>query len=323
MNVMDLTEVNNTRVYGKELVVQSNRLIQAIHSMTLTEHRLFLFASPLVRHSPTIAQGQSLLIRADEFASYFGVETHTAYEVLNDAVNNLFERYFTYTDTKGNPAKSRWVYDLKYRKGEGAVEVSFPPLVVQLLTEFDKNNPFTKYEMKNIARMTSTHAIRLYELLVQYREIGHRKIRIYDLRNLFELGVGLGCKYPKVADLKKRVIDVAVDQINEHTDLVVEYTQSKVGRIIAELDFSFKEKAKKISNSTLASSKNKNEVKNISGFAGLELTLLKDIQKNHPEITERYVCNYGSQHNLMIIQVLEKIKSDYKAAEQFSLEKSD
>jgi plasmid replication initiation protein len=55
------------------------------------------------------------------------------------------------------------------------------------------------------------YAIRIYELLVQYRQIGKREISVDSLRTMLELGK----KYPLFADFKKRVIDTAVDQINE------------------------------------------------------------------------------------------------------------
>ncbi|MGU9602627.1 hypothetical protein ACV35Y_20195 [Acinetobacter baumannii] len=50
----------------------------------------------------------------------------------------------------------------------------------------------------------------------------------------------LGKKYPLFADFKKRVIDTAVDQINECSPLSVSYEQKKTGRKDTHIQFSFK-----------------------------------------------------------------------------------
>ena len=40
-------------------------------------------------------------------------------------------------------------------------------------------------------------------------------------------------------DLKKYVIDIAVVQINQHSDMNVTYTQRKTGRVVSHLIFAF------------------------------------------------------------------------------------
>ena len=45
-----------------------------------------------------------------------------------------------------------------------------------------------------------------------------------------------------MSDFKKRVLDLAVSQINEHTDITVNYEQHKAGRIITGFTFKLKKK---------------------------------------------------------------------------------
>ena len=47
-----------------------------------------------------------------------------------------------------------------------------------------------------------------------------------------------------MSNFKKYVLDFAVQQVNEHTDITVKYDQHKQGRIITGFTFSFKVKAK-------------------------------------------------------------------------------
>ena len=58
--------------------------------------------------------------------------------------------------------------------------------------------------------------------------------------------IDLNNKYPLTADLKRWVIDTAVDQINEHSPLNVSYEQIKTGRKVTHIHFKFKEKLKSI-----------------------------------------------------------------------------
>ena len=49
--------------------------------------------------------------------------------------------------------------------------------------------------------------------------------------------------YPRIFDFKKWVIDVAMEQINEHSDITVSYSQRKTGRTVTHLIFTLRSKA--------------------------------------------------------------------------------
>ena len=96
---------------------------------------------------------------------------------------------------------------------EGRACLRFNKDMLPYLTELSAQ--FTKYRLKAVAKMDSAHAIRLYELLAQWRGVGKREMAVDRLRETFHLGD----RYPSIKDFKKCVIDVAVSQINEHSDL--------------------------------------------------------------------------------------------------------
>ena len=64
-------------------------------------------------------------------------------------------------------------------------------------------------------------------------------MQLADLRN--KLGV-LDGEYERMHHFKARVLDLAVSQINEHTDITVKYEQHKTGRAITAISFKFKQK---------------------------------------------------------------------------------
>jgi len=100
---------------------------------------------------------------------------------------------------------------------------------------------FTRYKLEHIGKMTSLYAIRLYELLMQWKTTGIREIEIAWLKNKFQIED----KYKSIKDLKKYVINPAVKDINNHSNYSVEWTQRKTGRRVTHLIFTFAEKQPK------------------------------------------------------------------------------
>lgn len=63
----------------------------------------------------------------------------------------------------------------RYEKKSGTVKVQFPPFFKPFYLFLNKENPYTKYGIKNVMQLKSSYAIRIYELLKQYENV---KVRI-------------------------------------------------------------------------------------------------------------------------------------------------
>ncbi len=155
-----------------ELVVKSNRLNTAIQNLSLAEIRLIQLAIIDSReHNKGLSSDTPLRINAMRYAEVFEVSKQTAYEALIDAETNLFERRFTFMDERDLKVKSRWISQATYLDGEGAIEVMFTPAVVNNITRIHGIEQFfTKYTLEQTAQLKSLYAVRLYELLIQWRE---------------------------------------------------------------------------------------------------------------------------------------------------------
>ena len=114
------------------------------------------------------------------------------------------------------------------------MQLIFAPDILPLFVKLEEK--FTRYELKQISQLTSVYAIRLYELLIRWRSTGKLYISLEDLRE--KLGL-LADEYLKMGDFKKRVLSVALTQINKFTDIDVDYSQKKEGRSISHIEFSF------------------------------------------------------------------------------------
>ncbi|MBP6437446.1 MAG: replication initiation protein RepM [Paludibacteraceae bacterium] len=227
-----------------ELIVKDNALIQASYTLDTVEQRLILLAIAEARQTGHgITENSLLEVHASSYINTFNVEKHTAYKVLRDASKSLFDRYVTYHDVNPKTGKDRsfhcrWVDKIGYEPQSGIVFLRFTQDIVPLITRLEEN--FTKYELEQVSRLTSSYAIRLYELLIQWRSAG--KTPIFDLA-LFRQQLGVEApQYKTMSNFKTYVLDFALNQINELTDITAKYEQHKKGRAISGFSFTLKQK---------------------------------------------------------------------------------
>ena len=231
---------------NKQLVTKDNSLIGASYSLGVVEQRLIFLAIIEAREQKTLIEAGGLLrIYAQSYAKQFDVEKHTSYEAMKRAVEGLYEAGFAYSKLdersgKTGRYKSRWVDKIGYIDDLGCVELVFASDVIPLITRLEAR--YTEYELKQVVGLQSEYAIRLYELIIQWRSVG--KTNQISLKELREK-LGLVDEYKRIEAFKRRVLDLAVKQINEHTDITVEYEQHKNGRVITGFTFRFKMKKDK------------------------------------------------------------------------------
>ena len=100
-----------------------------------------------------------------------------------------------------------------------------PPAVVPLITRLEEQ--FSKYDIEQISSLSSAYAVRLYELLICWRTTG--KTPVIDLTE-FRKRIGvLDTEYQRMDVFKRGVLELALKQVNEHTDITATYEQHKKG----------------------------------------------------------------------------------------------
>jgi plasmid replication initiation protein len=228
-----------------QLVVKSNRLIEASYRLSMIEQQLILMAVVQARENQTgLFPNLPATIKVADFAKMYNLSlsSGSVYTNIKEAVETLFERYVTIADKHPDTGferagKVRWISEAWYTKEDATIQLVFSPSIIPYITRLEKE--FTIYRLQKIGHLTSVYAVRLYELLLQYKEIGARSFEVSTLRET----LGLLDEYKLFANLKVKAIDVAIDQINAHTDIKVKYETRKTGRKITHLDFKIKEKS--------------------------------------------------------------------------------
>ncbi|WP_257223656.1 MULTISPECIES: replication initiation protein RepM [unclassified Acinetobacter] len=225
-------------------VVKDNVLINASYALDLVEQRLVLQGIVKSRETETGFNAlRPVSIHASEYEKQFNVSKDAAYKALKDAVLSLFERQFTFTELQNGKlkvVKSRWVSQIAYVDDSAEVQIIFSPVVSGMCSRLESH--FTSYDLEQVAQLTSKYAVRLYELLMCWKSVGKTpEFSLVDFRK--KLGL-LDSEYKPMNNFKKYVLDLAVAQINEHTDIKVSYEQHKTGRTISGFSFKFKSKVK-------------------------------------------------------------------------------
>jgi len=230
-----------------ELVVKSNRLIDASYRLTLNEQRIILYAICRCREEQKgLFPNEPVVITADAFAKQFpSVDKGHVYHQLKEAMDALYDRSVTLYETDDDTgmeqvSKTRWISKASYVDGAGRIKVVFTSDVIKYVTRLEAE--FTSYQLEKVGNMTSAYAVRIYEMLAQHREIGQRTLNLKWLRETLQIGPD---EYKLTADFKKWVIEVAVDQINKHSDLKVKYEPVKTGRAITDFAFKITDKDRK------------------------------------------------------------------------------
>lgn len=240
-------------MYLKTQVKKSNALVEASYRLSIQEVRVVLLAIGKAQAGNKEINDKDLYtITAQDYAEYTGLSINMAYRDLIIAQNQLFDRKITLHKTPEgenikNPIRTRWIQaDSRSAKGSGMIQVQFADKVTPYLSLLNKN--FTYYELQSIAKLSSAHAVRIYEMLAQWRTTKQTPaISVESFREMLDLQES---KYEKFYDLKRRIIQPSIDLINniDQSDIKnVALKQIKTGRKVTEIQFqwSFSSKRKK------------------------------------------------------------------------------
>ena len=218
-------------------IVKANSLIEASYRLTLDEMRLLALTVGTL--DPKSNQ-QIFEFSVSEFVNQFPeMNTERAYSQIKTAIERIAERWVTTEDEK-HVTKFRWVSSQTYFKKEGRFKIALTNEIMPYLTQL--KGQFTQYQIEHISGFTSVHSIRVYELLTQYKNLGERYISLNDFKKWLQLED----KYDKWAEFQRNVLRTAVAEINEKSNLFIEYEAIKRGRKITGIEFKISyEKPKK------------------------------------------------------------------------------
>lgn len=147
---------------------------------------------------------------------------------LRDATESIGSRMFE-IETK-ETIDQIWLFSrVKYILGTGSFTVKINQDAAPYF--FELRNNFTAMQLKSVLNCTSKYAKRLYAISCQWRAVGSKRFEIKELKEMLGLIDKKGNEqFERLSDFKKKVLDVAKNQLNENTDIEFDYELKKRGR---------------------------------------------------------------------------------------------
>ena len=223
---------------NKELEIrQHNALTNARYEYTELQLDLFFFIISKLRKGD-----KDTLYQLDitELSGLTGKRYNGAY--LHKATADMGSRMLEVEDA--SEYRQIWMFQqIRYLKGQGTIEFDLTRHVLPYL--FELKNNFTSYELAAALRLTSKYAKRIYQYCSQWKDLGEtRKYDLQDFKKMLGLLDDKGNeKMERISVLREKVLDIAVKQINEHTELHISYKLEKRGKTFKNVIFTVKPQA--------------------------------------------------------------------------------
>lgn len=225
--------MNNTQKSQQIIAVQSNYLIESHFKQSYTAQELktiLLAVSKIDNFNPASGYAE-LCITAQEFANFIEIPVYNVYRDAKKIAENLMRKVISLNLTGGGWLVTSWFSSVKYENGiiYAIIDAKLLPYLINL------KEKFTIISLSYVAQMTSSYAIKLYQLLIQYKNIGRRTINVDELRSI------LGIKEQKSLQIynrfKEKILEISEREINSKTDIRINYKEIKRSRKVVALEF--------------------------------------------------------------------------------------
>lgn len=228
----------------KREVRQSVALAEATYDLSRDERRIIYLVA--IQCAENEVPGQESFnitdyeVKVSDYQKIFGLDLNEASRDLRGAIKSIYDKSVRIhdPDESTNNEKSieelRWIIGKKSLPKRGSWQLTLNPLVVPHLTSLANS---IKYPIQQIVGLKNNYQYRLYDLFMAELEDnkGKRTIDVEWLRATFCLGKS----YDLYANLKKRIIEPAVVQINENTPLRVKFAENKKGKKVVSWTFKY------------------------------------------------------------------------------------
>lgn len=227
------------QVDERAMVVQSNEIVEANYRLTAAEQKVILnLIAQLDTSKEDFEVGR---ISAKSLSDACGFTPKNGYQQLQAVVKKLMNRSIILQRRDGSGwYGSHWVQTCDYRKvsdGDGDCSYIEFEMDRRLCPHFlQLRERFLSSELRNLVQFTHVYSTRFYMIFRNRVKIGHMRYTFDELRKLLELSKG----YKKSIDIKNKIIKVAIAEINEKSDIHVDFSYYKQGgRTHVGVEFEF------------------------------------------------------------------------------------
>ncbi|MCI5164657.1 MAG: RepB family plasmid replication initiator protein [Candidatus Electrothrix sp. GM3_4] len=211
------------------VVAKHNDLIPQMSQFQLPELRLIAYC--LAHYDSRKPQNRTFKARVDELAKIFpSMGEKTAYDVIKKTMLEISKKPLVFQ--KGNKKYYwNWFSGFVYTEGKGEFEFKITPEIQPYLLELKKQ--FSEYRLLYVYQFKTAFTWKLYENLNQWKKAGVWYIEIEVFKEL----LGVSGKYIRFNSFKEKVIEPALKELNQKSDLVASYEKETKSRKVVALKF--------------------------------------------------------------------------------------
>lgn len=254
--------------YKDDRYSKSNYLISAKYASSLLENKITAISLAKIQKKEYVEDANGRIVcnmTANELRKLLNANAGSFYSQLEPVALNMTSKTIGFSDPNRNGGMFDYISVVDRAKYEnGVFSIFYNTDVKEYLADFKAN--FTLLELSTMLKFKNVYSFRLYELLLSksYYRKGipkERKTQIFKIEfNLSELKLNMGVvnaeldvvrkelrnrkapDYDKAVErspekkfniwyeFRREVLDVAVKEINEKTDMKVSFTALKGGR---------------------------------------------------------------------------------------------
>lgn len=235
-------EIKKSKGY---LVVKSNDLIQRNRfELSLPEQKTVAYICSMIQPMQTEESGFQLEyeFKIREYCKICGIDYDNGknYQDVKATLKKLRDKSMWLTLPDGSETTVGWLAKATTNKKSGIAHIKLDEDMVPYL--FDLKQKFTQYQLYNVLGMKSAFSVRIYELMKSY---SFRHTITFELDELKKLLMVEDVKsYNRFPDFRRKVLEKAQLEINELTDINIEFEPIKTGRKVTSIKFIIEEKFK-------------------------------------------------------------------------------
>jgi plasmid replication initiation protein len=227
-------------------VRQSNALIEASYTLALNEYRALVYCmSKINQFTTTVSPHTFYDVSAADYSEYYGLKKKSTLKELRRVAKSLLTRIINIDKTPDNKPMQKvlsttWVAGVMYDESNQKLAMCFSAPIIPYIHNLKVF--YTIKYLANIRKLSNLYAARIYDYCLQYLNIGTREFNLSVLKK--ELGVDN--KYKEIYNLKKKLLEPALKDVNKNTDIYVEYETIKSGVKVTGIRFNFTSKKIKV-----------------------------------------------------------------------------
>jgi len=217
------------KIDREKSIKQSNRLIEARYSLTKYEQRMMVaICSQLNRNADDF---EKVSVSVADMAKFCNFDNTKGYSHVKNTIMRLLTRTVQVRHSDGGWYGTHWLQSARYIPDKSIIEYRVDSELKSELLQIQ--SAYLDTQASPLMQFSRDYSVRLYFILKKMLKIKDFDYDLDFFRDRFQLGKG----YNLFANLKNRILDPAIAEINEQSDIQVEYRYIKEGRKYTKIHF--------------------------------------------------------------------------------------